>query len=97
MASGLDQLSPMTPEETNVNALRSLQSAAVRMQQMRSEIQHLSEAVGHLTASLTQQAALAERWKICATDMAKAYRSGAGYRISAALESFDKLSNEPRT
>ena len=87
----------MTPEETNVNALRSLQSAAMRMQQMRSEIQHLSEAVGHLTASLTQQAALAERWKICATDMAKAYRSGAGYRITATLESFDKLSNDPRT
>lgn len=87
----------MTKDEVSANATRSLQAAAVRMQQMRSEIQHLSDAVKQLSLSLTEQAALAERWKICASDLAKAYRSGAGYRITAALETFDKLSDDPRT
>jgi hypothetical protein len=87
----------MTKDEVSANATRSLQAAAVRMQQMRSEIQHLSDAVKQLSMSLTEQAALAERWKICASDLAKAYRSGAGYRITAALESYDKNFHDPRT
>lgn len=79
----------MSKEET---ALKNLQAAALRMQQMRAEIQHLSDAIKQVTQSLTEQAALAERWKLCASELAKSYRSGAGYRITAALESFDKLS-----
>ena len=87
----------MTKDEVSANATRSLQAAAVRMQQMRSEIQHLSDAVKQLSTSLTEQAALAERWKICASDLAKAYRGGSGYRITAALESYDKNFHDPRT
>ena len=87
----------MTKDEISANATRSLQAAAVRMQQMRSEIQHLSDAIKQMTASVAEQAALAEKWKICASDLAKAYRGGSGYRITAALEAFDKNFHDPRT
>jgi hypothetical protein len=50
-----------------------------------------------MTASVAEQAALAEKWKICASDLAKAYRGGSGYRITAALEAFDKNFHDPRT
>ena len=56
------------------------------------EILNLSKSIKQLNEALTKQAAVAERWKLCAVELAKAYRSGSGYRISTALETFDKLS-----
>ena len=68
--------------------LKNLQSAAGRMHQLRTDNENLRDAI----KSLSEQAKLAEQWKLCAIELASAYRSGSGYRITAALETFDRLS-----
>ena len=57
------------------------------MDQLRKDNDHLRDAL----KSLSEQAQLAERWKLMAIELAASYRSNSGYRITAALETFDRL------
>lgn len=68
---------------------RNLASAASRMEQLRRDNENLRDAL----KSLSEQARLAEQWKLCASSLAEALRSGTGYRITEALKTYDRLSS----